>query len=211
MQKKIFSYYLILIIIGVTITGFFISQLSQRIYKNEVQNTLKNTAYIIKYYITDQTKRNILIEYNKIANDLSKEVKSRITFIDFKGNVLGESETNINKMKNHLDRKEVKEAILGEIGEDIRSSKTLNVEYLYISVPLKELNIMVRTSMPLKQIENIDITIWDYTIIGILAGILFTALLSYKFSRSIIRPLKELIIATKEISLGNYTKRVNSK
>ncbi len=223
MKKKIFLYYIILIVIGVSVTGFFTSELTQRFYKNEVEEKLKNSANLIKYNISEQIAAGNKVDYNKIAVNYAKlldasssytnssQIKSstRITFIDYSGNVLGESDTDYREMENHSNRKEVQEAIQGKTGSDVRFSKTLKMNFLYIAVPFDTPKVVIRISVPLIQLKNIDRAIWYYTLIGILAGVILTTLLALKFSSSVTKPINELIAATKEISMGNYSKRVN--
>jgi len=224
MKRKIFTNYVILIIIGITLTGFFVSQLTQKYYKYEVEQRLKNTAILIKHQVYKDLAANKDIDYNVIANNYSRLLNSshggndkiedigmRITFIDFKGNVLGESEKDYHEMENHLNRKEIQEAINGNIGKAIRPSKTLNIDFLYIAVPIEESRIVIRAAVPLLQLEKIDRTIMLYSIAGILAGLVLTALLALRFSYSVTQPIKELISVSRDISTGNYSKRVYVK
>lgn len=224
MKKKIFLYYMLLVVIGISVTGFFTSELAQRFYRQEVEQKLINTARLIQYQINDESikgaKTNLNDEANKYAQILDQSVQpqdshenmlTRITFVDFSGKVLGESSTNFLGMENHLERKEIQEAIKGKIGRDIRKSKTLNMDFLYIALPVDSIKAVVRVSVPLVQISKIDRIIWTYTIIGILAGLILTVLLALRFSASIIRPINELISVSREIALGNFSKRVNIK
>ena len=107
----------------------------------------------------------------------------RITFIDFSGKVLGDSEADYQAMENHLNRKEVREAIQGETGKDIRFSSTLKLDFLYIAVPVKEISVIVRLSLPLVQIRSIYNIILGYEFLGILAGITLTLIVN---NRSVI-------------------------
>lgn len=222
MKKKIFLHYIILIIIGVSITGFFTSQLAQRFYKYEVEERLINTATLIQYQVSEDISKGNPIDYDRAAKDYAailnrsvqtntsnKKLNARVTFINFDGNVVGESQANYQEMENHLDRKEVKEAIQGRIGKDTRFSNTLKVEFLYVAIPLNASRVILRVSVPLVRIKRINEIIWYYTIAGIFAGLLLTALLALKFSDSITHPVNELISISREISLGNYSKRVN--
>lgn len=135
----------------------------------------------------------------------------RITFIDFSGKVLGDSEADYQAMENHLNRKEVREAIQGETGKDIRFSSTLKLDFLYIAVPVKEISVIVRLSLPLVQIRSIYNIILGYEFLGILAGITLTLIVTIKFSKSITEPVHELIVKSREISSGNYKVRVKVK
>jgi two-component system phosphate regulon sensor histidine kinase PhoR len=203
-----------LIIIGILITGFFTSELAQKLYKYETEEKLINAARLIQYQVTEDISLSHNIDYNNLAvkyagildaekissSSIAHGSETRITFIDFKGNVLGESEADFHSMGNHLHRKEIQESLQGKVGKDIRFSNTLGVDFLYIAVPLTSSEIIIRISVPLVQLKRIDQIIWVYTAIGILAGLLLTTILALRFSSSMIHPINELISVSKEIS-----------
>lgn len=221
-RKKLFSYYVVLVVTGMIITGFFVSQLANNLYKRNVENKLVSIAKLIINEISEESKGGRRVDYNSLADKYAKALADfsqdgmatdmadlRITIIDHGGNVLGDSEADYKTMENHLMRNEVQEAIKGSIGMDIRHSKTLDTDFLYIAVKSSE--IIIRLSLPLIEINNINWIIWRYIAIGILAGLLITILLALRFSASVTRPVNELIVASKEISKGNYSKRVQLK
>ncbi|MDP4159563.1 MAG: ATP-binding protein [Bacillota bacterium] len=218
MKKKIFKYYLILTMVVLIVSVVFTSEIAQKYYKYEVENKLKSIAFSIEYYLL---KSDTKINYDDIAKDYASmnnqinnypEDKLRITFIDFSGHVLGDSEANYQEMENHLSRKEVQEALKGSTGSDIRHSKTINLDMLYVAIPLKQKqNVIVRVSVPLTQLKKIGEMIWFYAILVILFGLLLTIIVSLRITTSIIRPLKEMIFASQEISNGNYTERISLK
>ncbi|RCX17546.1 two-component system phosphate regulon sensor histidine kinase PhoR [Anaerobacterium chartisolvens] len=222
MRKKVFMYYLLLVVLGLSITGFFTSKLAQSFYKYEVEEKLKNTAILISYQLSEKLSSGQALDYNRLArvyssllNDSSslpssdEKISTRITFIDFKGNVLGESQTDFKAMENHLSRNEVQQAITGKFGRDIRHSKTLGIDFIYMAIPVSNTEVIVRAAVPLMQLKNIDRLMLYYTLAGMIAGLLLTSLLALKFSHSMINPINELIWASKEISNGNYQKRLD--
>lgn len=244
MRKKILLYYIVLIITGLSITGFFVTSFAQNLYKNEVRHRLLTVAALFNHELELAEKSNSKPDYNSLAGTYASildttigenssgqpvmnppsqnisnsgvkknenGIESRITIIDYKGNVLGESQTNFKNMENHLGRKEVQQAIQGLTGEDVRFSKTLKMNFLYIAVPSIHEGIIIRVSVPLVQLSRIDHQIWLFCILGILAGLLLTTLLALRFTSAIIRPVKELSHAAKEIANGNYSKRVSIK
>ncbi|MDP4180062.1 MAG: ATP-binding protein [Bacillota bacterium] len=223
MKQKIFLYYLILTVIGVLITGILISEISQKYYKIELEEKLKNTAKLIQFQISENKSSGIAVDYNLLARkyaDLlyphdrskSEEAQSnylRVTFIDKDGKVIGESEKDYLSMDNHSTRKEVQEALQGKIGKDIRFSKDMKIDLLYIAVPMPSEGIITRVSVPLTQLKNIDEVILIYTGIGIIASLLLTTILALRFSNMIIKPVNELIEVTRGISDGNFSRRSN--
>lgn len=215
MKKRIFKYYLILILFVLIVSVIFTSDITGKYYKYEVENKLESVGLSIEYYLLDSNRQ---LDYNSIAKDYAKrlnlnnlhpEDKFRITFIDFSGKVLGDSEADYLSMENHRDRKEVREALKGVNGKDIRRSRTIKTDFLYVALPLEKLNVIVRVSVPLVELGNINKMIRFYSILTILAGLILTVLVSLRIATSIIRPLKDLIFASKEISNGNYSKRIS--
>ncbi|OPX44273.1 sensor protein kinase WalK [Ruminiclostridium hungatei] len=221
MKSKIVKYTIFLVIIAITITGIFTSALARYFYKYEVQNSIENTAVLLTHQIDTEISQNKLTDFDKLAKEYAKLLNekpsaiesfsffTRITIIDYSGKVLGESDSDANGMQNHLNRKEVKEAIQGKMGTDERFSETLKVTYLYVAFPIEAHNIIVRVSIPLYQINSINKAFFFYTIIGILAGLLLTILISVQLSKVITDPIRQLINTSKEIAGGNYKKRVN--
>jgi two-component system, OmpR family, phosphate regulon sensor histidine kinase PhoR len=219
MKTKIVKYTILLVIIATTIAGIFTSALTRYFYKYEVQNNIENTAVLLSYQVKEKLFANQKIDYDKLAKDYSSLLNNkpsienlsydnRITIIDYNGTVLGESDSNISGMENHLDRKEIKEAIQGKVGTDERFSKTMKLTYLYVALPIEQKNIIVRVSVPLYQINSINKSFLFYTILGILVGIFLTILISFKLSKVITLPINQLIDTSKEIASGNYKKRV---
>src|SRR5262249_56934624 len=61
----------------------------------------------------------------------------RVTVIGADGTVLAESDLDsVGAMENHAGRPEVRRALAGAIGSDIRRSATLGRDLLYVAVPL---------------------------------------------------------------------------
>lgn len=204
MKKRIFIYFIVLTIIGISITGFFISQLAQKYYKFEAQDKLVGMAKLIQNQIASDLRNGLPVDYNQYAAQYSRilsdnsssgsdknATKVRLTFIDVSGKVVGESDTDFKHMENHLDRKEFQQALTGSVGNDIHYSKTLKTNFLYTAVLIPSANVVVRVSSPLLQLKTIDQTIWNYTIVGILAGILLTSILAAKFSVYVTQPIDQ--------------------
>ena len=97
---------------------------------------------LYRYFIGEQQKQQ-LDEAHLVGHALENEGNSyfdsledkdfRITWIDDKGNVLYDSDSNVDEMDNHLSRKEIKDALAKGEGQSKRYSKTL----LYSAVRLQ--------------------------------------------------------------------------
>lgn len=217
MKKKIFLYYLILIVVVLTCTVIFTSQISKKYYKSEVENKLKSIGFSIQYNLLDNDSYS-KIDYSSFAKNFATDQNNnstfpdnnlRVTFIDYLGNVLGDSEADYTKMENHSSRKEVIAAINGNIGKDIRSSTTVKSDFLYIAIPVKQLSVIVRVSVPLIQLRAINKITRFYSLLIIISALVLTVFVSSRMAESLIRPLNDIINASKEITNGNYSKRIS--
>lgn len=221
MKARIVKYTILLVMVAITIAGIFTIALSRYFYTYEIKNSCENIAILLAYQIEQQSSNLKEINYQELAKEYSQLLNkkypnfdnfsfvTRITIINHDGTVLGESDSDTINMENHLYRKEIREAIDGNLGFDKRLSKTLNLDYIYVAYPIKSKNIIVRVAVPLNQINSINKSFYFYTTIGVLVGILLAIFISLKVSNIIISPLNHLINTTKEIANGNYKKRVN--
>ncbi|HOA96647.1 MAG TPA: ATP-binding protein [Acetivibrio saccincola] len=215
MKKRIFKYYIVLFICISFVTAFFTSSIAGKFYKGEVEKKLINIASSIKYHLTETGKYQD-IDYDSLSKNFTKYINEgdnktslRVTFIDFNGNVLGDSEADFQSMENHMSRKEVVFSIKEGLGKDIRKSATIDADLLYIAIAMDRPEIIIRVSLPLTEINKIYKLIWFYTILITLAAILLVVLISFIISRSLTKSLNELIFVSKEISKGKYDRRIN--
>lgn len=217
MKKKILRYYLLLIVFVLVLTVIFTTQISKRYYKFEVENKLESIGISIQYYLLHNTS-GLQLDYNQLAEDFannynesitSQDNNLRVTFIDLSGRVLGDSEADYKTMENHSSRKEVREALSGKIGKDYRSSTTLDFDLLYMAIPVNELNLIVRVSVPLTELNIINRITWSYSMLIVLSVLVISVIISLRIAETVIRPLNDIIHASKEISQGNYSKSIS--
>ena len=71
------------------------------------------------------------------VQSLAKKLNVRITVVDKRGKVLGDSGTDPRSMENHSDRAEIIEAFQRGQGESDRFSDTLGYNMKYVALPAK--------------------------------------------------------------------------
>ncbi len=224
MRKKLFLYYTVLILICVIITGAFSYYLTSHFYKTEAEERMISCSLLVSRNLEELLTNNRYVDFDRLAKSYAETLnesslnnnnqefnKIRITFINYNGLVLGDSEADYTGMENHSEREEVKEAIQTGIGKAIRFSNTMDTDYVYIAVPIKNSQIIARLSMPLSQIKNIQNIVLGYISLGLIISICVTLIIALRFSKSIINPIEELVAKSSEISFGNYNARAEIK
>jgi two-component system phosphate regulon sensor histidine kinase PhoR len=147
----------------------------------------------------------------RFVAEMSEKTGTRITVIDPEGVVLADSEEDPRRMENHRDRPEVSRALRGGTGVSTRLSRTVGENMHYVAVPLMldgRVRGVIRVSRLSAEIEG-AITGLEKRILKLAALALGLSLLvALVFSAALTRPLRELIIATRNVANGDLDTRV---
>src|SRR5207247_3133755 len=86
-------------------------------------------------------------------------LEARVTVIAADGTVLGDSERDprgVREMENHAGRPEVQAALAGGVGSDVRRSRTLDVDMLYVAIPFRgPAGGVLRLAVPLTEVARL--------------------------------------------------------
>jgi two-component system phosphate regulon sensor histidine kinase PhoR len=132
----------------------------------------------------------------------------RVTFIDYSGKVLGDSAVEPASLDNHSERVEVKAALRGETGVDVRYSTSIAEKLMYVAVLDRKNKLVVRMSVPIKRQDQIINGILKWAMLAALIAILLAALISRRVARKITRDLVEVTNGAEEVANGNYNRRI---
>ena len=92
---------------------------------------------------------------SQLVKKRASEIQIRVTIIDKKGRVIADSDSEIETLDNHNSRPEIYTARLNGRGQNIRFSKTLNQNMLYVAephTPMAPDGAILRVSLPLTKI-----------------------------------------------------------
>ena len=88
---------------------------------------------------------------DELSKKLGRGSSTRITVILPDGRVIADSDEDSEKMENHGNRPEFKDALEKGMGRSLRFSDTLGEEMMYVAVPIEEqghILAVVRTAIP---------------------------------------------------------------
>ncbi|MBI4690451.1 MAG: PAS domain S-box protein [Nitrospirae bacterium] len=177
---------------------------------------------IIKENYISKLRNNLIIQSRLISenltffpagglDDLCKRYKektgARVTIMDASGRVVGDSDEPSKMMENHLDRPEINEASLNNIGSSIRFSKTVRRDFFYLAVAMDKRGFL-RLAVPLRDMEKeisdtrkrIAIASVVVALIAIFMGILQTG--------RITKSIEEIVRFSSRIKSGNFKTRL---
>lgn len=212
---RIASPYVLLIIVLFTGLGIYLTAFVKNIYIESMIQHLEINAKII----ADQAKPLLVSEYDgqhfeEIITNNSDLMSARITIIRPDGIVLSDSEIDADDLENHSNRKEIMDAIQFGFGSDIRISKSINEESLYVALPIinenNEILGISRISISISTI-NQKLRNFQITIIGVsLLTAMIVIILAFMITKRTLEPLKQLNSAINRMEIVDFDLEQNS-
>ncbi|HJC51434.1 MAG TPA: two-component sensor histidine kinase [Candidatus Anaerostipes avistercoris] len=130
MKRKIFSKMVLVSFAAVLITTVILAFIAYFQYTQQIESGIQDEAGYMATSLNLHDRQDL---------DAYKDITvSRITWVDTSGKVIYDSEGEESTMGNHLNRKEIQEALEEGTGEDTRISDTLNEQTYYYAVRLND-------------------------------------------------------------------------
>jgi two-component system phosphate regulon sensor histidine kinase PhoR len=212
--KLFFTYLLIILIPFLAAQRYISHHLEERLLKQTEERLFKE-ALLVKTIIEKNASHRLPpSEMNGLVKALGKDIGERITYIDRKGSVLGDTEIPSEALKDvegHSNRPEFIAAFRGSHGMAIRHSATLDMDMMYLAVKVEQEGMfvgVVRVALPLTEIQKLAQKT-EYTLItAFVLCALFVLLLNGLVSKKLSKPVEEITRAAEAISEGNYDVKV---
>lgn len=183
MKKKINVQFISLTVVAVLITVFFSTVVNYTLLKREVIGDLEVYAETMKEMGSFENVKEI--------SSAGKDKGLRITLIDNGGAVLYDTEADVLKMNNHIDREEIREAFHKGNGQAVRRSETIGKSTIYYAILLDNESVL-RVAKDTRSIEGILFSALPYMLIIILVVVAVSAVLTRLLTRSIVKPIDEM-------------------
>lgn len=127
MKKKLNITYAILFFIAIVLSVAISASI---FYQNSRTRELRD--------LKDELSLASMLDLENLEATRSFDKNLRITVIDTDGSVVFDNFGDTVSMENHAERKEVKEAMNGSLGQDVRVSKTLGKDTYYFAKTMKD-------------------------------------------------------------------------
>jgi len=206
-QWRIAILYVLLILISMGISGFYLVDLVKEERIDDLRSQLESEARIIAEAILPLWQSSSAEGIEDLTWRLGRQSGARITIIRVDGIVLGDSEEDPVLMENHADRPEVQEALLTGFGESRRYSTTLDRRMMYVAVPIKTDDSVlgvVRVALPTTEVDRMVGGLQRNVALSMGLTAAFAILGALYIARSTTRPIKEVTRAAKRIASGEF-------
>lgn len=148
--------------------------------------------------------------FDALVKRLGEKAATRLTVVDTNGTVLADSAADPATMENHGRRLEIREALAGRTGRDMRFSASVRSEMMYVAQPLVRdggLAGAVRSSIPM---DALDSTLREFQRRLLVTSLVFGSVayvLVLLFLRRITRPIDEMLATARKFAAGDLSAR----
>jgi two-component system phosphate regulon sensor histidine kinase PhoR len=138
---------------------------------------------------------------------------SRVTLVAHDGRVLADSgvtREELARLENHATRPEVRTALAGDVGRDVRTSATVAEPLFYVGVPVTDagrVTAVLRLALPLSVVSDSHSAIGRVLLGGGLVALATAAGIGLFVSRRITRPVVEMERIARRMSEGDFRAR----
>jgi len=188
MHKKIFRSSMLVTLIVLATSVAFIMGILYDYFESQLMNELKREAVYISKAIENEGEDFLL----DIQND-----NERITLISPDGTVISDTSADADKLENHAEREEVKQAIKNGSGTSSRYSDTLAEKIVYYAVKLENGNIL-RVSAKHYTVWIILLRLIQPIAVVIIAALIFSFILCRRVSKKLVEPINNLNLENPE-------------
>lgn len=196
---------------------FFVANVSENAFEEMTSEHLYENAELVAQLIEASDLENETEALQTRIELFQEPINMRFTVIDTDGLVLADSESDPETMDNHLDRPEVQDIMTRDedIGESVRYSVTEDIDMMYVANPIYDDNGfllgVIRTSLPLNSINDTMIVFWRTLAVFLGIILVIAAITASILSRSITRPVTDIIKVTKRLGEKDYSSRVHTE
>jgi two-component system, OmpR family, phosphate regulon sensor histidine kinase PhoR len=170
------------------------------------------TAHIVAEPLAHGAGRE---ELDPLVDATARELGlTRITIVRADGVVVADSSvsgSDLAAVQNHAGRPEVQAAVAAGEGESIRHSATVEEDFLYVAVPIREGGRVLGVSRAAVSLEGIAAQVSELLrAVGVALALAFliTAALSAALASSLAGPLREITGAAHQYAAGNLGARI---
>lgn len=194
----------------------FLGKALEKLLSDRITNELKAQSALTKEFLIEELPENKHYTYGNIdslVDRLGEAGRVRLTFIDRKGVVWGDTERDgqsLIQMDNHLSRPEIQEAIGNGFGMIDRKSDTTETEYRYFALRIeRDGNIIgfCRVALPMETVNTALGNLQAMLLYATIGGSALAILFGIFSTGAIVKPIKKLTQITQSIAAGATSSR----
>ena len=201
MRRAILQKFILVLFGAPILNGLIFYMVGSRVILN---SSTRDMLYMLEVLDGSLDYEGDLAETMKKLDPLMDGNNSRLTVIKMDGTVLADTQAQMDELDNHLDRKEVQDAIQTGSGYARRRSDTLNEGMLYVAYRSKNADVILRAAVPYSGFQQYLPLFFPASALSLLVAVVGSFIVTTRLVSSITKPLQDI---TKEMLKvkGDYT------
>lgn len=212
LHNRLTVMFLSMIGISVLGTGIFVALLLKASTIDSLKERLEKEGQLLAKTVNQEALWEEPAELQRQADRFGDSLDTRVTWIDKKGEVLGDSARSPQKTENMKEHPEVARALRLDSKGKAQSSR--EDDHLQVFLPVvggkggEEVLGVVRLSMDLEAIDQHLSRVWVSLAGGLLFSIVLASMISSRLARKITRPIEEMTQVAVDIARNKYHRRI---
>jgi two-component system phosphate regulon sensor histidine kinase PhoR len=210
---QLFPSYLLITLVSLVAVSWYALSFTRDFFLERTQIDLEVSGRMLEKQIARLLSPLDAQAIDQLCKDAAGETVNRVTVILPDGRVVGDSEEMPDRMENHLDRVEIREAYRGEVGVSVRFSETLQKNMMYVALPLvanQQLRGVLRTSIAVNAVDDRIGVIRLRLFIGALLIALLASGVSWFVSKRITIPIERMRDGAERFATGDLLHRLEA-
>ncbi len=198
--------------VSTLVAGLYLSRGLEHVALESVEARLATTARVLH----DEARAALRAgSAQPFAERVARPAVARVTLIAADGRVVADSErseTGLASMENHADRPEVRAALAGGMGRDVRRSGTLGAPLIYVAAPVSDAGRIVavlRLTAPVEAATPAYESLRAVMLTGGAIALLVTLAIGLFVAGRVSRPVVEMQDVARQMSEGNFDVRAS--
>lgn len=211
MRKRILTSFIIILLASALVSGALAFNFIKISYINNKEEKLLSNISLIENALNESNKYDEEVNFYRLAQDLSSQINSRVTFIKSNGQIIADSLDNSIIFQKANKFPEFQNAMKGNRQIVQRYSKEIGNKTFYLAIPpvkVGSMEVIIRLGDGYEAIDHIIEKFFIYALISTIIGIIFASIIGYISTGKITKPVKELTEASKLIAEGDFNKKV---
>jgi two-component system phosphate regulon sensor histidine kinase PhoR len=200
--------------IGMGVMGLYVTRVLETHSVDNLRSALVRDARAIQDTLSPHLVSGTpAAEMQGLARKHGERFGARVTVIAQDGTVLADSELDlegVRRMEHHAARPEVRAALAGRIGSHVRRSATLDLEMLYVALPVTDgagVTGVVRMAVPLTEVAKASASIRRTAAAGALLAFGLVLAVGFFVGWRVTRPVREMQAVAHRMAEGDFDQR----
>ena len=204
--------------VSMVAAGFFLNHALEEFAVESLEQRLASVAGVV-----EDEARGLLrsgaapAAAQAFASRVARPTGARVTLIAADGRVVGESDRradDLARLDNHRDRPEVRTALEGRLGRDLRRSATVDAPLLYVAWPVRDAGRVIgvlRLALPLSAVTASYASLHQVLLLGGGVALLVALGIGIFVAGRVTRPVVDMQSIARQMSEGNFLVRAPSR